>query len=356
MIARCLASVIFLLAANAFANDHVVGCTDRKNAELNKLEKVHALNGIRVFYTEVAPVSGKDHRLPKQSQTDGNANGVPDYIENIAIQANVARKVYNALGFTDPTLTEKYRAVKYIDINVMNIRPNGLAFNSPVRYSAAPGRGEACTLRVDISTQLEAQVIGSAKKPVQAKFTRFWFVVAHEVFHLYQYGQTPLKSSWWMEPTARLMEYAFRSQAHYPSGMSTYKLPVSRNELDSKVVALPNGPDAMRFWTRMAMLHDGGQDVMTISDELLHSRYTDGQPVLKDNKFIGYAFLQSFMNELKASDNSRVLNNNRSVQARSEQGQTSRSNDSFIIKSLQGTLQSTGVNSPEVASFMSVEP
>ena len=106
----------------------------------------------------------------------------------------------------------------------------------------------------------------------------------------------------------------------------------------------------------MAMLHDGGQDVMTISDELLHSRYTDGQPVLKDNKFIGYAFLQSFMNELKASDNSRVLNNNRSVQARSEQGQTSRSNDSFIIKSLQGTLQSTGVNSPEVASFMSVEP
>lgn len=121
MIGRYLASMVVALSGNVFASEHIVACSDVTNIELNKLEKSYVLNNVRVFYTVVAPSSGADHRLPLQSQIDSNDNGVPDYIENIATQADVARKVYNSLGFTDPTLTTKFLAAKYIDINIIDI-------------------------------------------------------------------------------------------------------------------------------------------------------------------------------------------------------------------------------------------
>lgn len=199
-------------------------------------------------------------------------------------------------------------------------------------------------------------MIGTPENPIQAKFTQHWFVVAHEVFHLYQYGQTLFKRSWWTEPTARHMEYAFRLQSYYPSGTAAYELPSSLSELNSSVIALPNGTDAIRFWSKMTLLLEGGHDVMRISDELLQSTYTDGLPVLKDNKFIGYAFLQSFMNILKTNDNLVSHNENRNPYDWSEIDQTSTLNDRYIIKSIQGALVSTGVSSPEITDFLGIEP
>ena len=95
-------SLSIAVCNNSYAQNYIVPCVNLSNVELNKLENVYISGDIRVFYTTTAPASGLDHRLPTQSQADNNANGTPDYIENIAIQAHAARRAFNINGFRDP--------------------------------------------------------------------------------------------------------------------------------------------------------------------------------------------------------------------------------------------------------------
>ena len=46
MISRYLATAVFILSGNAFANDQIVACSDMTNIELNKLENSDAAFGL----------------------------------------------------------------------------------------------------------------------------------------------------------------------------------------------------------------------------------------------------------------------------------------------------------------------
>lgn len=328
----------------AQAQEEIVSCASLGSAELNKLEKVYALDGIRVFYTEQATSSGTDHRLPAVPQAYHNDNDIPDFVENVARQANVTRKAFNVLGFRDPLDGPKYRAVKFIDINLLNLSGNGLAYDSAQHYPAAPGRGTDCTLRIDISTNLE----------LSGKFTTRWFVVGHEMFHLFQYGQTLFKARWVNEPTAKWAEYASRSGPFYPLGSAPYTLPSTMIELEATVISAPFSVTANRFWSRLIDLVASEDDDLLVPDHLLSEQYTDGEPVIKDGTLRGAALISAIYQTLDAEDDivSHVKGWNPYNWA--ESNQTDAAHNLRILATIQRAIRRTGVSQPELAAFLDI--
>lgn len=277
-------------------------CGALTNAELNKLELSYSLGEIRVFWTELPPVSGADHRLPEHSRVDADGNGVPDFIENIARQAEVARQAFSYLGFRDPFESPKYRHVQHIDINVLTMSYNGRAYDSAVYYPDAPGRGSACTLRIDISSQLETHLVGRADNRRLAEFTQHWFVVAHEMFHLFQYGLTQFKRSWINEPTAKWSEYVLRGGEFYPLGSEPYSIPSTLDGIGTSIISKPTSVSANRFWSRLIELADTGSNKLDLPPDLLDSTYTDGRPVFKDHTLRGAPVIIAVFEALSDQD------------------------------------------------------
>ncbi|MEQ1261843.1 MULTISPECIES: hypothetical protein [Acinetobacter] len=71
-------------------------CYSSSPPVVKQLDQVYyGMNNLRIFYT----TSG-DNAL--KLQLDKNLNHIPDYVENIAIQANTIRKAWSVLGYQDP--------------------------------------------------------------------------------------------------------------------------------------------------------------------------------------------------------------------------------------------------------------
>ncbi len=329
----------------AHAQEEIVSCASLGSAELNKLEKVYTLEGIRVFYTEQAPASGTDHRLPAVSQADHNGNGIPDFVENVAKQADVSRKVYNTLGFRDPLDGPKYRAVKVIDINLLNIAANGLAYDGAVSYPSAPGRGTDCTLRIDISAKLE----------LSGKFTTQWFVVGHEMFHLFQYGQTLFKRGWVNEPTAKWAEYTLRSGPFYPLGTASYTLPSTLSDLQTTVMSASTSVNANRFWSRLIDLAASDDDYLLVPDYLVSEQYSDGEPVIKDGTLRGAALVSAIYQTLDAEDDILSHLNGWNPYNWAESNQTDAAHNLRILAAIQRAIDRTGVSNAELNAFLEIE-
>jgi hypothetical protein len=352
MAARTFISASLLVAfltiggmPSARAQETIVPCMSLSSPELNKLEKIYTVGDIRVFYTEQAPKSGTDHRLPAVSQTDSNGNGVPDFVENVAKQADVSRKMYAALGFRDPLDAAKYRGTKYIDINLLNMPSNGLAYDNSIHYPTAPNRGPDCTLRVDISANLE----------LAGNFTTNWFVVGHEMFHLFQYGQTLFKRSWVNEPTAKWAEYSMRVGEFYPLGSPAYMLPASLSDFQINIVGAPTSAVADRFWSRLIDLVDGPDNVLRVPDYLLAERYTDENIVIKDRTLRGAAFIANLYQTLDAEDAIVSHNNDWNPYNWPESDQTSNTHDLRILSAIQRVVRRTGISNPELDAFLAIQ-
>jgi hypothetical protein len=329
---------------SARAQDAIVRCLSLSSPDLNQLEKVYTIGDIRVFYTEQAPKTGTDHRLPAVSQIDANGNGVPDFVEDVAKQADISRKMYAALGFRDPLEAPKYRGVKYIDINLVNMAANGLAYDNPIYYPAAPNRGPACTMRVDISVNLE----------LAGKFTTNWFVVGHEMFHLFQYGQTLFKRSWANEPTAKWAEYSMRVGEFYPLG-TPYTLPASLSDFQTNIVGAPTSTVANRFWSRLIDLIDSRDDALRVPDYLLAERYTDANAVIKDRKLRGSAFIVNVYQTLEAEDADVSHNHGWNPYDWPESDQTSNTHDLRILSAIQRVVRRSGISNPELDAFLAIQ-
>jgi hypothetical protein len=330
---------------SARAQETIVPCTSLSNPELNKLEKVYTAGDIRVFYTEQAPKTGADHRLPAISQIDANGNGVPDFVENVAKQADVSRKIYAALGFRDPLEAAKYHGVKYIDINLLNMSANGLAYGNSIYYPAAPKRGSDCTLRMDISANLE----------LAGTFTTNWFVVGHEMFHLFQYGQTLFKRTWVNEPTAKWAEYSMRLGEFYPLGTPAYTLPASLSDFQITIVEAPTSTVANRFWSRLIDLVDGQDNALRVPDYLLAERYTDGNIIIKDRTLRGAAFIANIYQTLGAEDAIVSHNNGWNPYDWPQSDQTSDTLDLRILPTMQRVIRRTGISNPELDAFLAIQ-
>ncbi|MDH6150486.1 MULTISPECIES: hypothetical protein [Paraburkholderia] len=288
-------------------------------------------SGIRVFYTR----SGDNQIV---DQTDVNSNGVPDYVENVARQAAAARKAFNLLAFRDPLESARYRAASYIDINLGNISGNGLAYSEPSSYSAVPQRGDACSIRIDISSRLD-------------KFPGSWSVVSHELFHLYQYGYMGFKRSWLLEPTANWAERVIRTGSLYPAPDVAQPLPASMTEMQSRVFTQSFPYD---FWSRLASFMDEADEVMHLPNALRYATYTDGTSIFKDDYIRGLAFLSTVLQSLEA-ESTIVSSLNDWPPYRWGANQSSASHDVRILKVIQRAVRRTGVRNYEIDSFLAIE-
>ncbi len=327
-----LLAFLLCIANSGASAQPVVACrVDGPNSSyIPALTQKFVLNGIRVFYTLMG-----EHAVVNTA--DINSNGIPDYVENVARQANAARRAYNLLGFRDPLESARYRSASYIDINLRNFPGNGLAYDETVSFSAVPVRDGACSIMSDISVNL-------------ASFPGTWSVVAHEIFHLYQYGSTMFKRAWVNEGTANWAERVLRVGAL--NNATGTPLPISMAEMQSQVFSssLP-----VEFWGRLAGFIDQTDGFMHLPFDLRGATYVDGSAIFKDDYLRAIAFISYIYQALDAEDDLVTNANSWLPYLWAEADQTSATHDARILKVIQRAVRQTGITNSEIAAFLAIE-
>lgn len=240
-------------------------CRIASEKRLNELVKVHEVGRLRFRYS----VEG-GNALP--STADMNANGVPDIIDDMALQMRVADQIYaEAIDLTRPLEMPRYAKAQFIDVFVKKMdQGNGLAYDEVVNYRLPnDGKDGQCTLRIDVNKDLARRNL----------------TPAHELFHLYQYAYSNFKARWFLEGTARWAEGIFRS-----GSAPQQPLPKTQQEIRTSLFAASY--NAGRIWTRLASLSDP-QERTSLTGWVTQAKYTDGSLVLPRDTVRGAGYLKS---------------------------------------------------------------
>ncbi|MFV5550216.1 hypothetical protein VXQ35_16760 [Acinetobacter oleivorans] len=280
---------------------------DKKNMTINEEKKYYKSGKIRVIYS-----------LNEIDQTDINKNNIPDYVENIAIQANTTIEALDYLGFVNPLNSPRYKSeVNYIDIHLVNISYNGIAYDKPY-LASFDGIKKDKALLIKLNSRLK-NFPGN-----------YWTVVAHEIFHLYQYGYSPLKPSWYLEGMANWSERLLRKDDIDIRGRVL--LPTNTNSLLNDIYLIPYN----KLWYRLAFLSKIDNSQLNLPDSIIKRTYVDGSLVFKDKSFSGYIFMRNFLSNLSlvASDRKGLLSLNR---------YNNFYNSAIIIKCLKKTIKESGI-------------
>ncbi|MBX2987550.1 MAG: hypothetical protein KF802_06605 [Bdellovibrionaceae bacterium] len=296
-------------------------------------------DGVRVFYT-TNPADADV--LPDLTDADGD--GVPDYVENILRQAVHARAAYNGLGFRDPLNSPRYKAfgVKFIDIHVRAMADNGLAYDEAITYDNNPLMKDVCGVRIDLSNNL-------------ASFPGTWSVVAHELFHLYQYGYSMFKQSWFLEGMTAYAERVIRVGG--VKGMGTTTLPATQNDLDTLVYAVPYNA----LFDRLAYLAEQDQAAdMPLNPALFAGAYTDGSLIFKDRLLWGYPLIRKMLENVE--EESKKISKEKSwdpvswAESDQKDAQYQARVMRAIMKAVRDSNLATGGVAAEVNAFLALTP
>jgi hypothetical protein len=241
------------------------------------LDRHFVVEEFRIHYALTGPDA-----LPPADHADTDGNGVPDKIQNFALQLVTARRCYvEALGLRHPFESPRYKGrVKFVDVNVFDLgNKNGSAGDAVVNYhrpSDPPEGVEVVT--IDLTAQLPAGNLSPA----------------HELFHLFQNGYSQFKNAWYYEGTARWSEDLLRAGAS-PTGA----VPTDGAQVEA-MFALSY--DASRIWQALARASDPiGQ--MRLPPDLRGTRYIGSpKPVIEDEAFHGGPLLRALLEELDRAD------------------------------------------------------
>ncbi len=224
------------------ANRPAIEKTRKESDDLDRrragLEKRYQIGNFRIFYS----VRGAD-ALPRERLADIDHNGVPDYIQNIALQLVHAEQFYmHVMGlehpFKQPRFAEK--DLRMIDINVVR---------SPLDAKQVRVKGKAWDhARELVRTYFRTQTAKTLMIDLSSDYDLTYGVPAHELFHLFQYGYTQFASAWFSEGTA------VWAQNHFGGVTPTqWKVPKSKQQLFTQKY------DSALFWDEMCKRvdHDG---------------------------------------------------------------------------------------------------
>nr|WP_300308206.1 hypothetical protein [Halomonas sp.] len=286
----CLLMVVGFSSAKSYAyNLPSCGVSSIDLSKFNQYEDPHPLlylderynSGVfRIFYTKKGMHAIKDTR-------DDDRSGVPDYIENIAIQANAAYDIYNSLGFKNPLNSSAFNGAKYIGISVYDLEGyNGLSYDKAWSYPKHPLIGQDCGLQIRLSNNMRG-------------FPGTWSIPAHELFHLYQYGYARMKPTWYLEGMARWAEQAIRDSTPYRDGKMY--LPSTQNEVKNEVFC--ESYDVNRLFGRLSVITGSGYGSIPLPGSLDEMTYINHDMVVKDNRFKGVSFVKKVLDRMsKESD------------------------------------------------------
>ncbi|MCL1854768.1 MAG: hypothetical protein FWF86_03455 [Clostridia bacterium] len=251
-------------------------------------ENVYAWGIFRIIYH-----TRGEHAVP---EADYNQNGIPDFVEDLALQLVVAHHIFcDLMGFPAPLKSERYKDVAYIDVFVNSrerVGANGHSFQVPER-ARPPVPQSALALRMRIARDL----------PLQKNVTP-----AHEYFHHIQNGATRLTNPWFHEGMAVWSHDAMMAIPFQASSWSQVKKylydPQSMEEL---YAASYNAGELL--WLPLARLCPDGEEHLPDGDPLLQSRYVDGTPVLKDFILRGAPVMRAILREFGAVEETAFLEN-----------------------------------------------
>jgi len=308
--------LFFLFSFTLFANWK----SDREN-----LQNVYQLNNFRVFYS----LRGKNSLSDK---SDLNRNNIPDIVENIALQLNVADQIYsNSLGFINPLKNKRYtNKVKYIDVHILNLQNHGSAGDSIIKYNYKYIKSSEKSISISVSNKI--------------KFDNL--TPAHELFHIYQNGYTMFKNRWYTEGTARWSEFLFKKGTG-----KQHKLPQNIKQIDN---LLSRTYGAKFFWNRLLFLCAKNHRKFNISRELKKVVYIGSQQkVIEENSIHGYIFLLKIFQNLDYYDD--VLSSEKGIESFSwkESEQKSFMNNKYILLAIKKSIEEYGTkDNEELVGFL----
>lgn len=319
---------LFLFTVSVHATD----VCSNSSATLPSLDSVYKMGKFRVYYSS-NPASS-DYL---ENRVDLNNNSIPDYIENIAIQADTTLKAFTYLGFISPLESDRYKNVaEYIDIHVNLSSGNGLAYEGVTNYINKANKENKCTLIIQIRKNLEA-------------FPGNWTTVTHEIFHLYEYGYSQFKGGWYLEGLANWSERILRIES---TNEGLTQLPANETQLNNSVYNV----DYNQLWHRFAYLSDITNGQLNLPSELLSKTYVDGSKVFKNERFKGHHFMKSLLQNFKVKSYELSLLNNRDPYRWSEIDQISIANRPYMLDAIQTTMLQHGIDTrDEEIKFIEIE-
>ena len=172
------AGVLMLAAACCTSGAERVSKWPKWQRRRVALDQCYVSYEFRIYYA----LDGPD-ALPQDQRRDTNGNGVPDRIENTALQLVAARRIYHdVMKLRHPFDSPRYKdKVKFFDVNVWDLPTNGSAGDGVVNYHRPSDPPEGVqVLTIDLQRKLNARNL----------------TPAHELFHQFQHGYTLFKNSW----------------------------------------------------------------------------------------------------------------------------------------------------------------
>lgn len=305
-------------------------CRTNNLPQAQDFNKVYQKDEFQIFYSTLA---NSKHQL--KNKKDHNKNGIPDYVEDVATQAVASREIFKAAGFRHPLQSPRYQNVKKISIFIQNLKGNGVAYEAPASH---PNMMHAmpCSLVLHISTDL---------KDFPANY---WTTVTHELFHLYQYGYTQFKNTWYLESLANWSERALRIDL----STGTKNLPaLPKNTLQLNKEVMNKGYH--HVWRRLSVIE--GQDRLLIPPHLQKMRYSDGSLVFKDQEWRNTALVLNVMQNLEQASLNISQDKNWNAYNWKEADQRLKTWDPIIWQNIQAAFKNQSYQSKEVKQLLQIK-
>ncbi len=246
----------------------------------------------RIFFA----IGGRHSFILDRKLTKSEEDSLQQKLESLKQQLRNADDVYSKrLRLVSPLNSRRYSDVDAIHLHVMDIgKKNGSAGDAENRFNYRFFNNTELALTISLTPRWEPP----NKTP------------EHEVFHLYQYGYTFFKNSWFLEGLAASMEN------HFSSGKwKSTALPRTKHDIDK---LLTRSYSAKRFWNRLVLMCDPGCQKSDIT--------------------CGYSLVRPLFEELVRQD--LIAAKDRGLDAKDwpEREQKSKENNPYLLKGLDVTL------------------
>ncbi len=247
------------------------------------------------------------------------------YLEKLKAQIKHADQVYRTeLGLTAPLRQPIYSMGRRIHIHILHQEKGmGAAGDRLVRYNYRHFRKSPRVLSITLTSRW----IPPNRTP------------EHEVFHLYQYGYSFFKNSWYLEGLARSMGRFFTKDI---PAVSEVILPMNSASLDD---VIDSGPEAAIMWSRLAVLCD---EFCAATDTNRVSAY-----VGRNSPVFGGSIVRPLLEALNVEDDRAAQDRGIDPVNWPENEQRSAANNIYIFAAVKKVLESSCPldTSPELRGF-----